>query len=102
MENPIVLAIYVTLKIKQHVIKKQQNSTDDNNNNNQISIEFDVFHDFIAQKFENTTNNNELLNNNPEFNISCTLNLATLKGNFKEKAGHIIEIISEVDEFTWV
>ncbi|RHZ59351.1 hypothetical protein Glove_364g90 [Diversispora epigaea] len=67
-------------------------------------IDFPDFIDFIAEKFENIANNDEDQENNntKEFKVSCILNISTLTGNSKERAGHIVEIISDVDEYIWV
>ncbi len=73
-----------------------------------MAIEFYDFNDFIdyiAQIFDkNITNNNIEQENgiNSEFKFFCTVNIVTLKGNFKEKADHIIEMISDMDEYTWM
>ncbi|RHZ52159.1 hypothetical protein Glove_464g61 [Diversispora epigaea] len=73
-------------------------------NDDQMFIDFPNFIDFIAEKFENIANNDEDQENNntKEFKVSCILNISTLTGNSKERAGHIVEIISDVDEYIWV
>lgn len=82
-----------------HQRKSQQSSTD------QIPIEFYDLSDFLSSAFENATNNEEETQENKEnlkFIFSCTINIITLEGDSKEKADHIIKIISDVDEYTWV
>ncbi len=82
--------------------KKQQNPDADDD---QIIIEFHDFHDFLANSFGNIENNkNQENKENLEFKFSCTVNINTLedKGDFKKQANHIISIIADVDEYTWV
>ena len=73
----------------------------------QIEVEFKDFYDFYAHNFslfENGTNEEKEQENSDdlEFKVSCIVNIASLEGSSKEQAGCIIEIISDIDEYTWM
>ncbi|CAB4438821.1 unnamed protein product [Rhizophagus irregularis] len=87
---------------QRKLLYKQQNP---DTNDDQIIIEFDDFHDFLADSFDNKENNeNQENRENLEFKFSCIVNINTLEGNcnFKERASKIVSIITDVDEYTWV
>ena len=73
-------------------------------NDDQILIEFYDLSDFISEvfnEFENEATENQ--ENEDVFAFSCTTNIITLEGNdSKEKADHIIKVISDVDEYVWM
>ena len=80
--------------------RKLENSAD-------AAIEFHDFYDYFANNFdlfekEQENKENDENNNNSEFKVSCIVNIDTLEGNSKEKAGRVIEIISDIDEYTWM
>ncbi|RIA82602.1 hypothetical protein C1645_835117 [Glomus cerebriforme] len=82
---------------QQRLLYKQQNPDD------QI-IEFDNFHDFLADSFDNRENNEDQENKeNLEFKFSCIVNINTLEGecDVKERASHIISVIIDVDKYAW-
>ena len=61
----------------------------------------------ILDKFENIADivkseNQENVIRNREFIFSCTVNIAILKGNLKEKANHLIQVLSDIDEYLWM
>ena len=73
-----------------------------NANTDQIVIDFYDFSDFLSNAFENVANSekeNQENKENLKFIFSCTINIIALEGDPKEKAGHIIKIISDVDEY---
>ncbi len=74
----------------------QQNNVDAD----QMLIEFTNFNDFMAEFFENKTNTDIENQENLEFKFSCIMNITILKDDFKERADHIIKVISDVDEYT--
>ena len=41
-------------------------------------------------------------NENLEFKVSCIVDVTTLEGNPKDQAERIIEIISDIDKYTWM
>jgi len=90
---------------QRKLIQKQQNNA---YSDDQMPTEFHNFDDFIVHIFDLfesitiTDNEREQENINPEFKVSYTVNITSLKGNSKERADYIVKTISEVDEYTWV
>jgi len=92
---------------QRKLLHKQQNLDANGENDDQNIIEFHDFHDFLADLFGNINienNENQENKENSEFKFSCTVNINTLEGknDFKEQANHIISIIADVDEYSWV
>ncbi len=94
MKNCIRLIIYVILKIKKfiNIIKCSQ-----------ILIELIELYNFLSEifnAFENITNFENKENViNLKFIFCYIVNINVLEGNLKEKANHIIKIISDIDEY---
>ena len=72
----------------------------------QTPIELYDFSDFLSEifyAFENAANIEDQENvESREFTFLYTVNIVTLEGNSKEKADHIIKVISDVDEYVWM
>jgi hypothetical protein len=88
---------------QRKLISKQENDAD----NDQIIVEFHDFYDFFADNynlFECAIHDKDEQENseNLEFKVSCIVDVNTLEGNPKDQAGRIIEIISDIDEYTWM
>jgi hypothetical protein len=88
-----------TCRTQNKAVYQRKKLADDD----QMVIEFHDFYDFIAQRLDLFEHNErgEENNDNLELKISCIVD-ATIEGNSKEKASRIIEIISDVDEYTWM
>jgi hypothetical protein len=67
----------------------------------QSPIEFIELYDLLSEIYERESENKENVVN-PEFIFSCTINIATLEGDSKEKANVIIKELSDIDEYTWM
>lgn len=80
---------------QRKLISKQENDAD----NDQIVVEFHDFYDFFAHNYNLFEQKNS---ENLEFKVSCIVDVNTLKENPKDQASHIIEIISDIDEYTWM
>ncbi|CAG8638053.1 14494_t:CDS:1 [Racocetra fulgida] len=95
-------------------ICRAQNKLYKQNTNNEQSfdtlIDIHELIDVISQEFDTVENsvNNKVQSNNKEnqddvtFTFSCSVNINELEGSSKEQASHIIEIISDVDEYKWM
>ncbi|RIA86957.1 hypothetical protein C1645_828514 [Glomus cerebriforme] len=99
MENLTKLVIHAALKIKKVIKKKKQQIyagiTD------KSPIEFIELYDLLLESYERESENKENVANS-EFIFSCTVNIATLEGDSKEKANFIIKEISDIDKYTWI
>jgi hypothetical protein len=73
--------------------------------NDQTLIEFYDFSDYLSEtldSFENTVMEDKE-NEENIITFSCTVNIITLEDiNSKEKADHMIKLISDVDEYIWM
>lgn len=73
----------------------------------QTSIELNELFEFLSEildafeKDEGESENQENMGNQ-EFAFSCTVNIIALEGNSKERANHIIKIISDIDDYAWM
>ena len=76
----------------------------------QISIELTDLYEFLSEildKFENIADieigseNQENVENH-KFTFFCIVNIAILEGNSKEKANHLIQVLSNINEYTWM
>ncbi|POG62711.1 hypothetical protein GLOIN_2v1882688 [Rhizophagus irregularis DAOM 181602=DAOM 197198] len=72
---------------------------------NQISIELNELYEFlpkILDAFEKEESENQENIGNQELAFSCTINIVTLEGNSKDRANHIIKMISDIDDYVWM
>jgi len=89
---------------KTYQRRKQQTNAE---TADQISIELSELYEFLSEildafeKDEDESENQENIGNQ-EFAFSCTVNIAALEGNTKERANHIIKIISDIDDYAWM
>ncbi|CAB4424215.1 unnamed protein product [Rhizophagus irregularis] len=90
---------------EQKLVRKQKVNAEDAD---QIPIELTDLCEILSEildPFENIErdeNENQENVENHEFTFSCTVNIAILEGSSKEKANQIINILSDVDEYTWI
>ncbi|PKY53552.1 hypothetical protein RhiirA4_547713 [Rhizophagus irregularis] len=87
---------------KAYQQRKQQTNAE---TGNQISIELNELYEFLPEildAFEKEESENQENIGNQELAFSCTINIVTLEGNSKDRANHIIKMISDIDDYVWM
>ncbi|CAB4481914.1 hypothetical protein RhiirA1_469807 [Rhizophagus irregularis] len=103
VKNHTNVVLHVANKAKK-LINNINNKTNAETGN-QISIELNELYEFLPEildAFEKEESENQENIGNQELAFSCTINIVTLEGNSKDRANHIIKMISDIDDYVWM